>query len=591
MPIRPVCRFRPGIRWPAPSPEGVSVSGMRVCFIAGQSIRLDPRAVADANSTRAAGHEVVGVSADEHDFPWVTPVTGRSTMDRLRRRGRQERMVRAARATGADLFVPTRPNATDAARIAARGLGTFLTDPAWPGEPDRESLIWRAAKRPSLSLPAGGGEPLLHVPSYRGSEPGAEGPVHIVYRKTDRNPGRYVESALRRRGFETTHAESLMWDSVPARALGVVVVESPLPALPVSGTNPGIPVVFWVHHGEHHLPANVRLQRHYGAHAVALAHSWHLAYRFVGMVDRLPFAVAPELAGGDFVPHGQRTFDVAFVGSIAAGARYRRRHDALEAIAGRLGAGRVAVASGLAPEDMMSIYRDSRIVPDDGAGRHLPITMRVFEAMGAGALLVTREAPGLDLLFQRNGEYVPMIGDGVDQIVALAATDTEPFGRSAHDAAWGRHTYDRRVDDLTSLFSRVRELDLEPPLQGPWPQGLAAGVAAFSDAQRILTLEADLGDQLPDREIWPYPSAAERAERNTFHVATIGGGPADDRHRAVAAARTAVVTEPGLAAEIEPLVTAEHGEHSTHRVGESVVFAFGGFGYRVSAFPDPLATD
>ncbi|MGD2043595.1 MAG: glycosyltransferase [Acidimicrobiia bacterium] len=564
---------------------------MRICLIATQSIRLDPRAVAQANSTRAAGHEVVGVSTDESDFDWVTAVTRPSFTARLLRLGRTERMVRAAQATGADLYVPTGRNAVDLAKGAALGHAPYLTEPQWAAaDENSQSLIWRAPDEPSLSLPVARESPALHVPSYRGPDPTGVGPVHIVYRKTTRNPGRYLESALRRRGVETTHAEGIAWDSVSPQAMGVVVVESPLPALPVHGTNPGIPVVFWVHHGEHHLATNLRLQRRYGAHTVALAHSWHLAYRFTGLVDRMPFAVAPELTGSDFVPHGDRRFAVAFVGSSSRGKRYRRRNDALGAIARRLGDEQVAIAEDVTPEELMSLYRNARIVPDDGAGRHLPITMRVFEAAGAGALLVTREAPGMSLLLDRGSDFIPMREDGADQVIGLASGDTESIGRSAHSSTWARHTYDHRVDELLSLLTRTRDMAISPPAEPSIPPGTARAVSSFSDAQRVLALEADLEEHLPDREIWQYSSAVERAEPRTFHVAAIGGGSQDDRRRAVAAARTAVVTEPGLAEEIEDLVRTEHGEHRALTVGQNVVFTFGGFGYRASNGPDPQPT-
>jgi hypothetical protein len=563
---------------------------VRICFIATRSIRHDPRTVAQANSTRSVGHEVLGVSADEDDLSWVVTSAVPSLADRVGRRGTSQRLVRAAEKLHADIYVPRGPAAVDIAREAAQGSGVFLTEPAWDQGANESDLLWRAPTEPSLSLPAGGEVPTLHVPSYRPVPARTSGPVHIVYRKTERNPGRYLEAALRRRGLETTHGEEIEWGSVPRGTLGVVVVESPLPSLPVQGSNPGIPVVFWVHHGEHHLDANIRLQRHYGAHAVALAHSWHLAYRFTGLVDRLPFGVAPELGGHDFIPHDRRRFDVAFVGSSAGTRRYRRRAEALSIISSSLGQERVAVADNMIPEEMSALYRNSRIVPDDSAGRHLPITMRVFEAAGAGALLVTRAAPGMGLLFEGDEEFIPMTGDGVGQVIELVAGDTESIGRAGHMRTWTHHTYDRRVDDLVSMFSRIRDLGLEALAPMEPPAGLPGAVTAFPDAQRVLDLDAGLDPHLADREVWEYTAASSRAEPNTFHVSVIAGGSPGERRRAVAAARTAVVTEAGLATEIEKLVTDEHGQHSSFHRGEVVMFTFGGFGYRVSNAPDPQST-
>jgi hypothetical protein len=544
--------------------------------------------MAEAHATRAVGHDVVGVSTRESNLDWVRSPGRGSVLGRLTARTASQRLASAAAATGADLYVPVQPTAIAAAAAAARKRrdSSYLTRPTWDLS-DSDSTAWRAPAEPALSLPALGESPRCHVPDSTSPVSTVRDPVTFVYRSSDRTPGRYLEAAARRAGVETTHLESLDWTLVPAGTVAVVVVESPLPALSVNGVNPGVPVVLWVHHGEHHVDGNVRLQRRYGAGVVALAHSWHLSYRFNGLVDRLPFGVAPEITEATFRPHSDRDFDVAFVGNRSTGDRYRRREQLLDEAQSRFGSDRVVVASDITPEQMMAFYRDARIVPDDGVGRHLPITMRFFEATGAGALLLTRETPGMSLLLDPGSDYVVMEDDGLDQMADLLTGSTQSVALSGHTAVWDRHTYDTRLSELFGIIERARSLDLDAPPPPEKHVGASAAVAAFADAQRVLDLEAGVAGQLADREVWSFPYAAERAEPGTFHVAAIGGGSPEDRMRAVRAARLAVVAPSGLDDEIEKLVTSVHGGHRSFRFPGATAFTFGTSGYRVSSAPDP----
>lgn len=560
---------------------------MRVCFITTTSFDRDPRALAEANATRAVGHDVVGVSARGSGLDWVVSPGRRSLLGRLTARSGHQRLGSAAAATGAGLFVPVQPaSIAIAAEAAGSRAGAYLNRPTWDPS-DRNSILWRAPAEPGLSVPASGETPRSHVPGPPQAASTFRGPVTLVYRTSARTPGRYLEAAFRRAGVDTTHLETLDWRVIPAESAAVVVVESPLPALAVHGSNPGVPVILWVHHGEHHVDGNVRLQRRYGASVVALAHSWHLAYRFHGLVERLPFAVAREITDPTFRAHSDRDFDVAFVGSSSSDARYNRRDRLLDEARSRFGSDRVVIAHDIAPEQMMAFYRNARIVPDDGVGRHLPITMRFFEATGAGSLLLTRETPGMSLLLEPGAHYVVMDEDGLEQLEDLLATSTEQVALAGHASVWEGHTYDTRVTELFGIIDRARDLGLSPPPPSEKPSGLSGAVAAFSDAQRVLDLEAGLGATLADREVWPFADAAERAEPGTFHMAAIGGGSPEDRRRAVQAARLAVVAPSGLEKEIEGLVATLHGGHRTFRFPGATAFTFGASGYRISSAPDP----
>ena len=561
---------------------------MRICLISATSIGGDPRAIAQAESLRLAGHEVVGVSPANGDPGWVRTTSPPSPTDRLLRRTQTRLLARTAADTDSDLYLPAHPDALEVALTAAgnRPGSSVLVRPGWP-RPTSHDLIRLAPSHPQGALPSSGSQPALHTPGYTPVSVGTQtGHIVVAYRKTERNPGRYLEAALRRAGLDVVRTEIIDWDRIPPSARALVVVESPLPALAVRGTNPGVPVVLWAHHGEHHIDANIRLQRRYRAGLVLLAHSWHLAHRFRGSVDRLPFGVPSELLDPDFSSHGQRRWDVGFVGS-ESGARYKSRQDLLARLAQRLGSDRVVSLTDIPPEQMANLYRDARVVVDDGAGRHFPITMRVFEATGAGALLVSNSAPGMELLFDPDVDYLPMADDPVEQIARELDEGAEQTAHHGHATAWAHHTYDVRVAELLAATDRARQEGGEPPEHTPVETGLASVVDRFSDAQRILNLGGDLVGRLPGREVWPYHQAEDRAEPGTFHLSVVADGNDSERKRAVAAARLGVVVPTDDAAAVESLVRDTHGEYRRHEMTRGTVFVFGSTGYRLSSDPDP----
>lgn len=541
--------------------------------------------MAGVASLRAAGHQVVGVSGGKSDAPWVEALGDQKLIDRLRGRDSEERLGRLAARSRADLYLPTHPTTTGAATHAAELTGSpVLVSPRWP-RPTSHDLIELAPSQPELAVPSTGLKPRLHTGDLTPEGLTELKKVVIIYRRSERTPGRYLQAAMERQGIDVIHSETIDWSAVERTTDAVVVVESPLPPMAVSGTNPGIPIVYWVHHGEHHLEANVRLQRHYGAHAVALAHSWHLAFRFHGLVERLPFAVAPELFPADFKAHVERRWDVGFVGSPSDGDRYSRREELLERARGQLGPTRVESRSDISPEEMAKLYLDSRIVIDDGAGRHLPVTMRVFEALGAGALLVTNPGPGLSQLMDEGAHYV---ADGDADDIATLASSSETVARAGHEAAWQNHTYDRRVEDVSAIVTRVRDEDVPPPTSVRPSPGVARLVGLYPDAQRLLDLGVGIGGDLPDREVWDFSRAADRAEPGTFHVALISGGSKDERARAIASARLAVVAPDHESDRLETEILRVHQNARRHDFEEGTVFSFGNSGYRVG--PEPAST-
>lgn len=531
---------------------------MRICLIARNRFHSDRKALATHRALSAAGHEVVVVAIDANPArPPVTVTVPRRTgpanrigslLDRLlpgpaHDRLLHRRLERACVAVGADLFVPLHEDVVDVAVGAARACGAIVQRTPDMSVPADVDLVWLAPSHPQLSAPVRGvGRGFT---SRTGSlrdlpEPGRhEGERAVIcYRKTEANPGRYVEAALIRSGLDVrVETDSIDLGSVDPSTGFVLFVESPYPAIDVSGST-RVPVLFWAHHGEHHLFANLRLARRYSADAVLLAHSWHLAHWFPAPVHRFPFAVPPELFPSPR-PLRDRSADVAMVGSSLHGDawQYRRRRQLVEDLESRLEPGRARFVEGVTPEQMARVYGDARIVLNEGGTRHFPITMRVFEAVGAGAALLTDPVPGLDILFDPANEYAGLSSDVVADVDRLVdeLDSTQRMADRARDRAMGSHTYDHRVDELIEIAAGLSKRETSP---GPAVGELAALIERDVEVQRVIQHGADdLADQLPDREVWALSERAGRMAEGNMDAAVIASGDAADMTGLLGSAR------------------------------------------------------
>ncbi len=544
---------------------------MQICLIATNRLAGDPRAAALAHQLSAAGHTVTAVafdtSPDELPFEvvWVShrppslpgPV-GRLIRKLLPKRVlddlRSRALVAAARTSHADLYYPTTHDAVPLTEEAAtRTGGAVARPPGFPAAATRD-LIELAPSNPGLT-PAAGFVARHHVPGWTSMKSPAPGRhngrvVVLCYRRTGQSPGRYLEAALQRAGVEVIAVEGrLEWDDVPGHASGVVFVESPLPPVVVGGNPKPIPVAYWVHHGELHLAANLRLARLYGADVVLLAHSWHLAHRFAVPVERFPFAVPPELVDAS-KPWHKRRYDVAFVGAVRG--TYERRRRLLAQLQSGFG-DRAAIRSDVTPEEMAAVYAESRIVVNEGGSRHLPITMRVFEAIGSGAYLLTDPAPGLELFAPSTGYSI--LSDDAARQVGRLVDDPETAERAASTTSRFRsaHTYDHRVDELFAVLDRT-----EVDRTASRPVGPDSPIDI--DVQRIAAWrkpDAAFGD-VRDREIWDVSERKGDLAPNSFEAVLVGGDAGVPLDRILPAARRFIYATPTHTEAVAEWVRAHH---------------------------------
>lgn len=576
--------------------------GMRISVVSSRNPSNDPRMRAVVHSLNAVGHTVTVISPAAPSDLLPARVVQRQVRSRprrlslawLRRRlspqaddqGVASELAEALRASKPDLVYPHR--AQDLAVAEAAGA-PVVRSPGWPAT--GSDLIELAPHDSVLSRsPSTKGGKVPDWRPYR-PQPGRHASVKgvIAYHVTQTSPGRYLESALRRAGVRLLVMDGVLdWERVDPDCDFVVIVESPYPALDVRGAKPPVPTLFWAHHGEHHLPANIRLTYRYQADAVLLAHSWHLAHRFPVPTYRFPFGFPSELTP-DMGSWSDRTLDVAMVGAGIGGRghRYDRRREIVEGIEGD-----PSIASkmvyGLAPEEMISLYADARIVLNDGGPRHFPITMRVFEALGSGALLVTEDIPGTDTLLRRNEHYVSMESDVVSQVHALLDDDTTArIAAAGHEWVLSRHTYGHRVDRMLELTS---ELEPSTTLRSPFPPLTSLAALIDQDVEvQSLAVFGDVDDTgLRDRAI--RRGDADRLAAKSVDAVVVGGGTIGDLEKAVSAARGYVYASSGHAVEVSRILSTVRPEAVVTMANGMLRADLGGSLYRMRPADHPLSS-
>lgn len=187
--------------------------------------------------------------------------------------------------------------------------------------------------------------------------------------------------------------------------------------------------------------------------------------------EYLPLAFEPRILAQ--IPEGPRDIPVSFVGSVSPA--HRERLDFLETVSGRMD---LAIWSDLPPalavtsiirtrhrgsawgREMFHILRRSQIT----LNRHIDVSanfannMRLFEATGMGACLVTDAKDNLAELFEPGKEVVTYAS--ADECMATVRDLTGHPAERQRIAAAGQarcladHTYERRMAELVAILTR-----------------------------------------------------------------------------------------------------------------------------------------
>jgi Glycosyl transferases group 1 len=579
---------------------------MRICVVSTGDASRDPRLVPLVSSLSAPGNDVVVVTGPNREpveniervvVPARLPaepgrmanLARRAQPGRFRRWSFARRIASAAADTGAELLYPLAARDLATAAAAAGSGGAVFSPPRWGSAGVRDIAILAPHDPRWSTSPAGPGlDHHLQVSSATGAAPRpgrhAGRRIAIAYRDTPTTPGRYLRVALERAGIGVDFHDGVIdFGRIDDGVDAAVVVESPYPALEVSGEKSGVPLLFWVHHGEHHLEANVRLADRYRADAILLAHSWHLAHRFPAPVHRFPFGAALELSA-EGLPYSQRPLDVAMVGAglTGNGGTYTVRARRARALEADFGDG-ARFDYGLMPERVAELYRSSRVVLNDGGSSHRPITMRVFEATGNGATLLTEAAPGLDVILPE--EHYRVVGDDVVADVRAITTGDRSAALAAEAFRYvmGHHSYDHRVDELLEIAAATPVREARPA--AAWSSELAQRIDQDVEVQTILDLSsAGLAGALAGREI--RSGFADSARPGIVDAVAIG--PDLSMAAATSAARLYIYLDRAPQNAIDAIV-ADHPGASVDRAGTVTRIDLHQGRYRQRSTEHPLA--
>lgn len=169
----------------------------------------------------------------------------------------------------------------------------------------------------------------------------------------------------------------------------------------------------------------------------------------------LPLAFAPELHPAEML---DRCYDVAYVGSSRATV-HPARHALLAAIRREVPHVFMGAAN---PQDMGRIYAQAKLVFNKSVNND--VNMRYFEAMGAGAVLLTDHAHenGAEELFTAGEHYLEYRDEQtLCSLINGLLQDPERcrcIGDAARKHVLASHTYKHRVERMLTLVGGARKL-------------------------------------------------------------------------------------------------------------------------------------
>ena len=196
-------------------------------------------------------------------------------------------------------------------------------------------------------------------------------------------------------------------------------------------------------------------------------------YRRAGHPNPLTLAhAAPvDLYSARNLEEGERAYEVGWVGRLN-GAPYEARRRILPQLASQFRMNDWERT--YATEETADIYRQSKIIVNISRDDYpQDANMRVYEAMAAGALLITRMPTDLSALGFAEGEHFIGYRDESGIVPAVRRWLSDETGRArvasaARELVMARHTYDARVKTLVE-FILANGSKLNAPARR-WPE-------------------------------------------------------------------------------------------------------------------------
>ena len=198
----------------------------------------------------------------------------------------------------------------------------------------------------------------------------------------------------------------------------------------------------------------------------------------------LPLAFEPSLHPSI---SSERIYDIAYVGSDNA-QMHSVRHRILESLSTHFPNMWKGMAS---PRQMGSIYAQSKLVFNKSVNNDL--NMRYFEAMGAGAVLITDPIlnNGVEQLFREGEHFLRYYKEGevINLVKGVLAQPEkiERIGLQARTEVLEKHTYIHRAQEILNISQECKKLQ-HPHLVDYFPVLINLGLSmdALAVAKKVL---------------------------------------------------------------------------------------------------------
>jgi len=265
--------------------------------------------------------------------------------------------------------------------------------------------------------------------------------VYVFSVGAEHTTARYFERAIGTLGgWQCIYLDAL-FDPALLGSDDIFFYIDPAPAWPLGLESlPCLTVAYLI---DVHLDLHSRLQMARFFDAVFIAQKDYVfAFNKMGhrQLHWLPLACDAEIHNANSKAHA---YDVGFVGKL--GARGTHRHELLSSVLPKYRTN--DYMKYYSPREMAAVYGQSKIVLN--ASIHGDVNMRVFEAMAAGALLVTdRIGNGLSELFEEGTHYIgySTIAEALGKIDYFLekSAERDRIARAGQQAVLMHHTYGQR---------------------------------------------------------------------------------------------------------------------------------------------------
>jgi len=246
-------------------------------------------------------------------------------------------------------------------------------------------------------------------------------------------------------------------DKSPARPGFILQPESDFHYLPKGLVQQDIPTVCFHFDTYHALRRRIRWSMLYDVPVVFHPH-FADEYRRAGHPNPLTLAHAAQsdFYGGANLSQHERTFEVGWVGRLR-GAPYEARRRILPQLAAQFAMNDWNRSYSM--EESAGIYRQSKIIVNISRDDYpQDANMRVYEAMAAGALLMTHAPTDLLTLGFVEGEHFIGYRDETEIVPAVRRFLADEAARAritsaARELVLAQHTYDARVKALLDFIA------------------------------------------------------------------------------------------------------------------------------------------